>query len=135
MVHNSAKNFKIFYREIIVTCKWKVVQAAIIIFLNNTNTEKNKIFSTTFGICLPAFELSFSILTILLISIHQNHPTFLHVNSPQDACSGGMKSAIWIPNTLHKVKGQLNILILLSWHGQFYMNTFNAYNFLLYLYG
>jgi hypothetical protein len=32
-------------------------------------------------------------------------------------------------NTLHKVEGQLNILILLSWHGQFY--TFNAYNFLL----
>ena len=28
--------------------------------------------------------------------------------------------------TLHKVKGQLNVLILLSWHGRFYMNTFNA---------
>jgi hypothetical protein len=63
-----------------------------------------------------------------LISIHQNHPTFHHVNSPyKDACSGGRKSAIWIPNTLHKVKGQLNILILLSWHGRFYIYTFNAY--------
>ena len=30
---------------------------------------------------------------------------------------------------------QVNILILLSWHGRFYMNTFNAYNFLpLYVY-
>jgi hypothetical protein len=26
------------------------------------------------------------------------------------------KSAIWIPNTLHKVKSQLYILIVLSWH-------------------
>jgi hypothetical protein len=33
----------------------------------------------------------------------------------------GRKSAIWISNTLHKVEGQLNILILLSWHGQVYL--------------
>jgi hypothetical protein len=32
---------------------------------------------------------------------------------------------------LHKVEGWLNVLILLSWHGRFYMNIFNAYNFLL----
>jgi hypothetical protein len=36
-----------------------------------------------------------------------------------------------VPDALHKVEGQLNILILLSWHGGFYMNPFNAYNFLL----
>jgi hypothetical protein len=34
-------------------------------------------------------------------------------NVSNDSCSWGRKSTIWISNTLHKVKGQLNILFLL----------------------
>jgi hypothetical protein len=53
-------------------------------------------------------------------------------NTPvQDAGKDRKVQFEYITNTLHKVEGQLNILTLLSWHGGFYMNPFNAYNFLL----
>jgi hypothetical protein len=115
MVHTSAKKLHYFREIAIVT--WKLEGCP------SSNNNLLELQDALQHLSSVNQHLNFR-LACWLISIHQNHPTFHHVNSPyKDACSGGRKSAIWIPNTLHKVEGQLNILILLSWHGRFYMNT------------
>ena len=108
-------------RVLWVNCKLKVVQAAIIIFLN-------KIFYTTPKVC-SAFELSFSLVTYFNTSKQLCLPSCKQpltcLFRRLEKCNLNIKPA------LHKVKGLLNVLILFSWRGQFYMSTFNAYNFLL----
>jgi hypothetical protein len=58
----------------------------------------NKSWSTTYNIwvLLISIWISFN----LVMELHQNHPTFHHVNSPYDACSECRKSAFWIPKHL-----------------------------------
>jgi hypothetical protein len=100
------------------------------LFKHNNFLEPRDLLYNIWFLLLTSIWIRTFIYIVTNISIHQNHPTFHHANSPYNACSGG-NSAIWISNTLHKVEGRLNVLILLSLHGRFYMNIFNAYNFLL----